>query len=67
MMKSSTIIEHIPREISKLCWMFINRDGEIHCTVAGGRQQSALEQGGLEIPCVYKFCGKKDLWTNSLQ
>ena len=42
-MKSSTIVGHIPREISKLCWMFSNRDGEIYCTVTGGRQWSALK------------------------
>ena len=60
-LKSSTIVGHVPREISKLCWMFISREGHIYCTVSGGRQRSALEQGGLEIPCVYKFCGKKRL------
>ena len=60
-LKSSTIVGHIPREISKLCWMFMNRSGEIQCTVTGARQRSYLVQGGLEIPCIYRFSGKKKL------
>ena len=58
-LKLSTVVGHIPREISKLCWMFINRSGKIHCTVTGARQQSSLVQGSLEIPCIYRFSEKK--------
>ena len=32
-LKSSTIVGHVPREISKLCWMFISREGHIYRTV----------------------------------
>ena len=53
-MKSSTTVRHIPREISKLSWKFIDREGEICCTVTGPR-------GGLEIPCIYRFNGKKKI------
>ena len=60
-MKSGTIIGHIPREISKTCFFFINRDGEIMCKITGRKQRSVLLEGGLEVPCVYTFRGKKKL------
>ena len=61
--KSGTgVVGHIPREISKTCWMFLARDGtEIKCTVTGMKQRSVLLEGGLEIPCIYTFKGKKKL------
>ena len=57
------VVGHIPREISQICWMFLERDETvITCTVTGPRQRSVmLEQGGLEIPCIYTFKGKKKL------
>lgn len=59
--KNDTVVGHIPRELSKTCWYFIQRDGEILCTVTGNRQRSNLMEGGLEIPCIYTFRGKKKL------
>ncbi len=57
--KSGTIIGHLPRKISKLCSLFLSRGGSISCTVTGGRQYSAdLPQGGLEIPCSLLFKAK---------
>ena len=54
------VVGHIPREISKTCWMFLARDGtEILCRITGNRQRSVLLEGGLEIPCIYTFRGKK--------
>ncbi len=53
---------HVPKEISRICWHFIGRGGTITCVVTGRRQRSFLPEGGLEIPCIYKFQGgKKDI------
>ena len=60
-MKSGTTVGHVPREISKTCWHFIAHDGEISCKVTGRRQRSILLEGGLEVPCIYTFKGKKKL------
>lgn len=51
-------VGHVPREISKVCWYFIGRGGEIGCRITGSRRRSPLPQGGLEVPCTYKFIGK---------
>lgn len=60
-LKSNAVVGHVPREISKICWMFIDRGGSISCTVTGRRQRSILLEGGLEIPCTYTFKAKKKL------
>ena len=56
---SLNIVGHVPREFSRLFWYFIQNDGEITCKITGCKRRSPLPQGGLEIPCVYKFIGKK--------
>ena len=57
---ATSIIGHLPREISRLCWCFLEHDGEILCTITNAsKRRSPLEQGGLEIPCRLKFIGKK--------
>ena len=55
----SRIVGHVPREFSILFWYFLQNDGEITCEITGSRRQSPLVKGGLEIPCSYKFVGKK--------
>ena len=57
-MKTGAVVGHVPREISTFCWYFLIRNGTISCTVTGRRQCSFLPEGGLEIPCLYKFKGK---------
>ena len=52
-------VGHVPRELSKVCWYFIGRGGEIGCRITASRRRSPLPQGGLEVPCIYKFIGKK--------
>lgn len=54
------ILGHVPKEISRLCWYFLQHDGEIVCTVSDNRRRSPLAQGGLEIPCKLTFTGKKN-------
>lgn len=58
-----TLVGHLPRRISILSLVFLNRGGSISCRVTGRRKRSTdLPQGGLEIPCVLKFkAGKKDI------
>ena len=57
--KDGTIIGHLPRKISKVCFLFLRRGGSINCTVTGGKIYSAdLPQGELEIPCTLLFKGK---------
>ena len=51
-------VGHVPRVIARICWYFLEHDGEIVCTVTGTRRRSPLAQGGLEIPCKLKFIGK---------
>ena len=56
--KSATVVGHLPRKISTLCSLFIRRGGTICCQITGRRRYSAdLPQGGLEVPCKLKFAG----------
>ena len=56
--KANITVGHVPRKISSVCSIFLRRGGSITCQVTGGRRFSEdLSQGGLEIPCVLKFCG----------
>ena len=55
-LKEETIIEHLPRKMSKICSLFLRRGGSIRCKVTGSRRYSSdLPQGGLEIPCSLLF------------
>ena len=54
----STVVGHVPRHISTLCNVFLRRGGSISCIITGRRQYSRdLPQGGMEIPCKYRFVG----------
>ena len=59
--KERLTVGHLPIEISKLCWFFIQRGGTITCEVTGTHRRSNLEQGGLEIPCDLTFKGPTTL------
>ena len=57
-LKSGVVVGHVPKKISSICSLFLQRGGAIHCRVTGVKHYSAdLEQGGLEIPCILKFEG----------
>ena len=57
-LKSATVVGHLPRKISTLCSLFIRRGGAIRCRITGRRCYSAdLPQGGLEVPCRLTFMG----------
>ena len=56
--KRGDTVGHVPRSISTLCSVFIRRGGTIFCVVTGRRRYSMdLPQGGMEIPCKYRFVG----------
>jgi len=57
-LKGYTVAGHVPRKISAICSLFIQRGGMIRCKVTGSRQYSSdISQGGLEIPCLLIFMG----------
>ena len=47
------IVGHLPREISCICYHFIQYCGEMTCRITGRRKLGK----GLEVPCVYRFSG----------
>ena len=56
--KGNLVVGHVPRKISAVCSLFL-RAGTITATVTDSRRYSNdLPQGGLEVPCVLKFCGE---------
>ena len=52
--KSEEVVGHVPWKISCLCAAFLRRDEAMKGTVTGTcRYSSDLEQGGMEIPCLW--------------
>ena len=51
-MKNGTITGHVPRKLSSVCSLFLDRNGSITCYVTGHKRYSRdLPQGGMAIPC----------------
>ena len=60
-MDSTSIVGHVPRKISYICYIFLLHSGSIICRVTGPRQYSQdLEQGGVDVPCEYRFFSKDE-------
>ena len=58
MKKGNETIGHVLRTMSRICALFLERNGVILCTVTGPRRHSAdLPQGGVEVPCTLTFSG----------
>ena len=58
--KNSNTVGHAPREISRVCWYFLHKNGsEMTCIVNGDRRRSEVDGKGLVVPCVYIFKGKQ--------
>ena len=55
--ESNEVVGHIPKEISRLCALFLDHGGTIEGIVTGSRRYSR-EAGGMEIPCELTFTGK---------
>ena len=52
------VVGHIPRMTSKVVCFFLRYDGnEGYCVITGARLNRGVGLG-LEVPCLYKFCGK---------
>ena len=44
--KNGTVVGHLPRKVSRVCALLLNRGGSIQCTVTGKRRYSTdLPQG----------------------
>ena len=54
-MKRKRVVAHLPREISKICCLFVLRGGIIAGRVTGTRRKTRAECGGMEIPCELTF------------
>ena len=51
-------VGHVPRTISCICILFLRQGGNILASVTGPPRYSVdLVQGGVEIPCMYRFTG----------
>lgn len=61
--KDDNVVGHLPRKISKVCSLFLERGGTINCRITGARRYSFdLPQGGVEVPCFLLFFGsEKDI------
>ena len=59
--EDNTVVGHVPMKYSRISWSFFSRGGRIEAVVTGPRKfADDLEQGGLDIPCKYIFCGEID-------
>lgn len=64
--ENNTVVGHIPRKTSRVCWLFLNKPSasgnKVFCCVTGVRRYSNdLPQVGLEIPCMVKFISSEPL------
>ena len=58
-MDGTSLVGHVPRKISYICYIFLLHSGSIICHVTGPKQYSPdLEQGGLYVPHEYRFYSK---------
>ena len=67
--KGTTVVGHVPRCISAMCYTFLGKDGcHITCTVTGHRRYSHdLPQGGMEIPCHIVFTAEVPTYVQKLR
>ena len=53
------VVGHVPRSLSKTTSFFLRYDGNVvFCEVTGERVNRGV-QLGVEVPCIYKFCGRR--------
>ena len=65
--KDGTTVGHVPRTISCICTLLLRRGGVIEATVTGPQYSQDLPQGGLELPCTYRFTGEETLAKKARQ
>ena len=54
--KEGQIVGHVPRQISRIIFYFLRREGTAGICVIVGRRKKGK---GLEVPCIYQFHGPK--------
>ena len=59
--KEERTVGHMPQEVSRISWYFLDNGGEITCEVTGRRKLSAIPGKGLEVPCKYTYRGEAKL------
>ena len=52
------VVGHLPREIARTCFYFLEHNGTIEACVTQSRRY-CREVGGMEIPCRLRFTGKR--------
>lgn len=58
-LKDGEVVGHVPRTLSKTTSFFPRHDGNVvFCEVTGERVNRGV-QLGVEVPCVYKFYGRR--------
>ena len=55
------IVGHMPQEVSRVSWFFLQHQGAITCKITAKRRISTVPGKGLEVPCRYTFKGKPAL------
>ena len=55
--KEDNVVGHVPRELARVVKKFLRKGGKAICIVSGPRKRGK----GLEVPCTYKFSGKRKL------
>ena len=64
--KDGIVVGHLPREISRTAHYFLQCErNSIECEIVGQRVNRGRGLG-LEVPCLYKFIGRKDFVENFL-
>ena len=60
-MEGSDVVGHVPKKISSICSMFLQRGGTIICEITSTNRRYSVDlpQGGLEVPCILKFEGEE--------
>ena len=59
-LKLSTIVGHVPRELSRVFWLFLSHDGTISCEINWAQK---VWQGLGSSMSVYKFTGSERMIT----
>ena len=55
------IVGHVPREISRLSFYFLQHGGTIICEITGARRHSEVLDKGLVVPCTFRFTASPKL------